>query len=118
MLRLITATVALSLVLFLTEAIAQENEFSLVWVSSQPEVTRTGAFMSVCIDPVAGLAVLKERANDIQWGAGSTQSPKNAASMFPYFSTPALVTADCLDEMLSMYRAMYGRDDLTVRELD
>lgn len=118
MLRLLTTTVAMSSVFFLTEAIAQENEFSLVWVSSQPEVTRTGAFMSVCIDPVAGLAVLKERASDIQWGAGSTQSPKNAASMFPYFSTPALVTADCLEEMLSEYRTMFGRDDLTVKSLN
>lgn len=118
MLRLITATVALSSVLFLTEALTQENAFSLVWVSSQPEVTRTGAFMSVCVDPTAGVAVLKERASDIKWGSGSVHSPRAAAEMLPYFSTPALVTADCLEEMLSNYRTMYGRDDLLVRELN
>lgn len=118
MLKRIAGAIALSSAIIGSATVAQESEYFLVWISTEPEVTRTGAFMSVCIDSVEGIAILRELASDIRWGSGSNQTPNSAASMFPFFSTPALVTADCLEETLSEYQVMYGRDDLAVRELN
>lgn len=96
---------------------AQDAGYHIVHVEKSPLGKGTGAFASVCIDQAEGLIILQQRAGEWKWGSGVNQTISYSAETLPYFSTPILITSECLQKLTAQYEKYYGRNDLVVLDL-